>query len=188
MQSDTLPDNNSEAEHVVRQATAYCLRDGELYRRRPNGVVLRCISEEQGRELLADIHGGDCVHHSSSRTLTGKVFCSGFYWPTALHDATELVQSCEACQFHTKQIHQPSRGLQTIPLSWPFAVWGMDILGPFPRAAGGYRYLYVAIDKFTKWAEVEPVRTIPVASAVKFIKGLVSHFGVPNRIITDNGS
>ena len=60
-------------------------------------------------------------------------------------------------------------------------------MGPFPRAPGGYRYLYVAIDKFTKWAEVEAVRTIPAGSAVKFIKGL-SRFGVPNRIITDNGS
>ena len=32
------------------------------------------------------------------------------------------------------------------------------------------------------------MRTIPVGSTIKFIKGLVSHFGVPNRIITDNGS
>ncbi|XP_073363125.1 uncharacterized protein [Aegilops tauschii subsp. strangulata] len=32
------------------------------------------------------------------------------------------------------------------------------------------------------------MRTIPAGSAVKFIKGLVSHFGVPNRIITANGS
>ena len=53
-------------------------------------------------------------------------------------------------------------------------VWGLDILGPFPRAPGGYRYLYVAMDKFTKWAEVEAVSTIPAGSAVKFIKGLVS--------------
>ena len=61
-------------------------------------------------------------------------------------------------------------------------------MGPFPRAPGGYRYLYVTIDKFTKWVEVEAVRTIPAGSAVKFIKGIVSQFGVPNRIITDNGS
>ena len=100
-----MPKEDSEAEHVTQQATAYCIQDGELYRRCPNGVSLRCISEEQGRELLADIHGGDCGHHSSSRTLAGKVFRSGFYWPTALLDATELVQSCEAYQFHTKQIH-----------------------------------------------------------------------------------
>jgi hypothetical protein len=62
-----------------------------------------------------------------------------------------MVKRCEACQFHAKQIHQPTHELQTIPLTWPFAVWGLDILGPFPRVQGGYRYLYIAIDKFTKW-------------------------------------
>ena len=86
------------------------------------------------------------------------------------------------------QIHQPAQGLQTISLTWSLAVWGLDILEPFPRAPGGYLYLYVAIDKFTKWVEVEAIRTIPVGSAIKFIKGLMSRFGVPNRIITDNGS
>ena len=118
----TLPEKEEEAERVARQATAYCIKDGELYRRRPNDVSLRCISREQGKELLADIHGGDCGHHLSSRTLVGKAFRSGFYWPTALNDAVELVKACEACQFHAKQIHQPAGGLQTIPLTWPFAV------------------------------------------------------------------
>jgi transposase InsO family protein len=99
-----------------------------------------------------------------------------------------MVKRCEACQFHAKQIHQPVQDLQTIPLTWPFAIWGLDILGLFPRAQGGYRYLYVTIEKFTKWVEVEPVRTIPARSEVKFIHGLVCRFCVPNRIITDNGS
>ena len=53
-------------ERVARQATAYCILDGELYRKRPNDVSLRCISRDQGKELLSDIHGGDCGHHSSS--------------------------------------------------------------------------------------------------------------------------
>ena len=48
--------------------------------------------------------------------------------------------------------------------------------------------MYVAIDKFTKWPEVEAVRKVTAQSAVKFFKGLVCHFGVPNRIITDNGT
>ena len=48
--------------------------------------------------------------------------------------------------------------------------------------------MYVAIDKFTKWPEVEPVRKVIAQSAVKFFKGLVCHFGVPNRVITDNGT
>jgi transposase InsO family protein len=72
--------------------------------------------------------------------------------------------------------------------SWPFVVWGVDILGPFPRAVGGYRFLYVAIDKFTKWLEVTPVVNITKKSAVAFLKSIVCRFGVPNRIIADNGT
>ena len=107
----TLPEKEEDVERVARHATTYGIQDGELYLKRPNEVSLRCISREQGLELLADIHGGDCGHHSSSRTLVGKAFCSGFYWPTTLNDATELVRSCEACQFHAKKIHQPAQGL-----------------------------------------------------------------------------
>ena len=48
--------------------------------------------------------------------------------------------------------------------------------------------MYIAIDKFTKWPEVEPVRKVIVQSAIKFFKGLVCRFGVPTRVITDNGT
>ena len=72
-------------------------------------------------------------------------------------DAEYIVKTCEACQFHAKNIHQPAQDLQTIPLSWPFTVWGLDVVGNFPRVVGGYQYLIVAIDKFTKWVEVEPI-------------------------------
>jgi transposase InsO family protein len=68
-----------------------------------------------------------------------------------------MVKSCKACQFHAKQIHTLAQALQMIPPSWPFAVWGVDILGPFLRVVGGYRFLFVAIDKFTKWPEATPM-------------------------------
>jgi hypothetical protein len=127
--------------------------------------------------LLMKIHGGECRSHSSSRTLVSKAFRHGFYWPTALQDAAEMVKSCKACQFHTKQIHTPAQALQMIPPSWPFTVWGVDILGPFPRAVCGYRYLFVAIDKFTKWPEATPVVNITQGAAIAFLKSIVCRFG-----------
>ena len=188
LREDELPENREDTEKVAHQASMYVFIDGDLYRRRPNGVKLRCIPKEQGQALLADIHEGMCGTHIGSRALVGKAFRQGFYWPTTLSDAEELVRTCDACQFHSKEIHQPAQALQTIPLSWPFVVWGLDILGPFPHATGGFEYLYVAIDKFTKWPEVEPVRKVTAQSAIKFFRGLVCRFGVPNRIITDNGT
>jgi transposase InsO family protein len=70
--------------------------------------------------------------------------------------------------------------------SWAFAILGLDILGPFPRAVRGYWYINVAIDKFTKWSKVTPVVKINKQYAVKFIKSIVCMFGVPNKIITGN--
>ena len=48
--------------------------------------------------------------------------------------------------------------------------------------------MYIAIDKFAKWPKVEAVRKVTTQSAVKFFKGQVRRFGVPNRVITDNGT
>jgi hypothetical protein len=120
--------------------------------------------------------------------MVSKAFRHGFYWPTALQDAADMVKSCKACQFHAKQIHTPAQALQMIPPSWPFAVWGVDILGPFLSAFSGYRYLFVAIDKFTKWPEATPMVNITQGAAVAFLKSIVCRFGVPNRIITDDGT
>ena len=142
-----------------------------------------------GIKLLTEIHEGVCGAHHSYRTLVGKAFRQGYYWPTALHDAKELVTKCVQCQFHSRQVHQPAQALQTIPLSWPFPTWGLDILGPFPRAPGGFEFLFVMIDTFTKWIEAEPVVKTTTETAKRFLtKNVITRFGVPSRMITDNGA
>jgi hypothetical protein len=182
-----LPEDHVSAERIVRLAKRYAVVEGDLYHRGANGIHMRCITQEEGRELLTEIHGGECGGHSSSRALVGKAFRHGFYWPTTLQDAAEMVKSYKACQFHAKQIHTPAQTLQMILSSWPFVVWGVDSLGQFPTAVGGYRYLFVAIDKFTKWPEATPVVNITQGAAVAFFKSIICRFGVPSRIITDNG-
>jgi hypothetical protein len=178
----------ASTDRIARLAKRYTLVEGDLYRRDANDVLMWCIIQEEDYELLIEVHGGECGNHASSCTLVSKVFRHGFYWPTALQDAVELVKTCKACQFHAKQIHMPAQTLQIIPPSWPFVVRGLDIVGPFPRAVGGYWFLYVAIDKFTKWPEATPVVKINKQSAVNFIKSIICRFEVPNQIIADNGS
>lgn len=65
---------------------------------------------------------------------------------------------------------------------------GLDIRGPFPKAIEEYKWLYIAVDKFTKCPKVVPVLKANKGSALKFIKDLVARFSVPNCIITDNGT
>jgi transposase InsO family protein len=67
-------------------------------------------------------------------------------------------------------------------------VWGLDIVGPLQKAPGGYTHLLVAIDKFSKWIEVRPLNSIRSEQAVAFFTNIIHRFGVPNSIITDNGT
>jgi hypothetical protein len=182
------PDDKAAAERIARQSAHYTLIGGTLYRRGATRVLMKCIHSAIGKQLLDEIHAGQCGVHAASRTLVGKVFRSGFYWPTAKSDAAELVQKCEACQFLSKQQHLFAQQLQTIPITWPFACWGLDMNGPFKKAQGGYTHVLVAIDKFTKWIEYKPIASLTSAKTVEFIQDIIFRFGIPNNIIIDLGS
>ena len=86
-----LPADKTEARWLARRAKTYVLSNGELYRRSPFGILQRCITTEAGQALLWDLHAGACGHHATPRTLVGNAFRQGFYWPTAVADATKLV-------------------------------------------------------------------------------------------------
>jgi ribonuclease HI len=188
MDRGELPSDRSEERRIARMAKLFALVDGELYKRATSGVLQRCVPIPQGRELLRDIHAGVCGHHAVPRTLVGNTFRQGFYWPTAVADASEIVRTCEGCQFYSRKSNLPAHILQTIPVTWPFAVWGLDIVWPLRKAPGGYTHLLVAIDKFSKWVEVRPITNLRAEQAVTFFTDIVYRFGVPNSIITDNRS
>jgi hypothetical protein len=78
--------------------------------------------------------------------------------------------------------------LRPIDLSWPFAVWGVEIVGILPKATGGFKFLFIGIDTFTKWMKATPVVNITHEAAVKFLKSIIYRFGVSKRVITDNGT
>ncbi|XP_039827395.1 uncharacterized protein K02A2.6-like [Panicum virgatum] len=48
----------------------------------------------EGKDILREIHEGVCGNHTASRTLVGKAYRSGFFWPTAVSDAEDLVKRC----------------------------------------------------------------------------------------------
>jgi hypothetical protein len=104
LKDNILPDDMASVDRIARLAKRYTLVEGDLYRRGANDILIRCITREEGYDLLADVHGGECRNHASSRTLVGKAFQHGFYWPTALQNAVELVRSCRACQFHATAV------------------------------------------------------------------------------------
>ncbi|KAK1613649.1 hypothetical protein QYE76_019166 [Lolium multiflorum] len=154
-----------------------------------NRVFLKCVSNQDGIEILREIHAGDCGHHAAPRSLVAKAFRLGFYWLTAKEDANKLVKTCRGCQYYATQPNAPAQELKTIPITWPFAVWGLDMVGKLKKSSpGGFEYLLVAVDKFSKWIKAKPVRKADGATALKFVCSLVMRFSIPHSIITDNGT
>ena len=85
-------------------------------------------------------------------------------------------------------IHQLEGILNPLSSPRPFAQWGLDIVGPFPKAVGNKKYLLVGTDYFTKWVEAEPLANIKDVDAKKFVwKNIVTRFEVPYMLILDNG-
>jgi hypothetical protein len=149
---------------------------------------MKCVRVEEGKEILQEIHEGIYGNHAASRTLVGKAFCSRYYWPIALADAEDLVHRCTHCQFFGRQAHVLAHHLITIPPSWPFDFWGLDMIGPLTMAPEGFTHVVVAIDKFTKWIEYKLITKISADRVVSFICDILHRFGFPNTMIIDLGS
>ncbi|XP_020191517.1 uncharacterized protein [Aegilops tauschii subsp. strangulata] len=138
LENEVLPMDETEARQVQRRASAYIIVNNELVKRTYTGVFQHCVEQDKGIEILLDIH-------QESRFL-----------------------KCEGCQRFRKRIHQPASALRTIPIAWPFVVWGLDM--------------------FTKWIEARPIKELDSPTAVRFIKDIAVCYGMPNNIITGNGT
>jgi hypothetical protein len=188
MMNKTLPEDTVEARRIIRRSKAFVVLQGKLYKKIITGVLQRCVTPQEGQVILKYIHAGVCGHHASSRAIAAKAFRAGFYWLTTIEDAKDIVRRCEACQIFASRPHAPATELWPIPLSWPFAQWGLDMVGKLHKSwPGGHVYMLVAVDKFTKWVEAAPLTTQDSIAAINFIKLIVFRFGVPHNIITDNG-
>ncbi|XP_020426562.1 uncharacterized protein K02A2.6-like [Prunus persica] len=104
-------------------------------------------------------------------------------------DCMDYVKKCQACQFHANFIHQPPEPLHPTITSWPFDVWGLDVVGPIaPKSSDGHSYILAATYYFSKWAEAVPLKEVKKENVVSFIKvNIINRYGVPRYIITDNG-
>jgi hypothetical protein len=62
------------------------------------------------------------------------------------------------------------------------------LVGPLKRTTGGFTHLLIAVDKFSKWIEAYPITNIRSEQAALFFTDIIHCFGVPNCIITNNGT
>ena len=184
----SLPDDPKEAAKIRARSARFTNYKGSLYKRGFFTPFLKCIAGEDTEYVLREVHEGICVNHIGARALAGKVLRQAYYWPTILKDATDLVKKCRICQEHAKISRLPLEPLTSITSPWPFQQWGLDILGPLPIGKGHCKFIIVAMDYFTKWAEAEPLATITEQKIRNFVwRAVIYRFGIPRALVSDNG-
>ena len=137
-----LPEGKFEADKVRRKAPRFWLsEDQKLYKRPFSKPYLLCIHPEAVELLLEELHKGICGNHTRGKSLSHEVLTQGYWWLNMQREAQEYAKKCNQCQRFALNIQQPRDVLNPLSNPWSFAQWGLDIVGPFPKATGNKRWL-----------------------------------------------
>ncbi|CAL2254436.1 unnamed protein product [Prunus armeniaca] len=186
LQNQTLPADPAEVRRVRYSSARYLLINVTLYKRGFSLPYLRCLTPEEGHYVLREIHEGICGNHLGAWSVAHKTIRQGYFWSSLHTDAQPFTQKCDKCQRFANIPQLPAEPLTAMVSHWPFAQWGLDLIGLMPEGKGQVKYAVIAVDYFTKWAEA--VATITAARIETFVwQNIVCRFGIPNTIVTYNG-
>ncbi|KAK3008933.1 hypothetical protein RJ639_014865 [Escallonia herrerae] len=182
--SKVLQDVETRYPRIEKVALALVISARKLRPYFQSHTVVVLTDQPLGKE----VHEGICGQHLGGKNLAHKILRQGYYWQGMQKDVIKFTKRCDRCQKISPLTHTPAVPLSILTSPIPFAMWGIDILGPFPMATGQRRFVIVAIDYFTKWTEAEALATIMASKCKEFLwKNVVCRFGVPKVLITDNG-
>eukprot|EP00253_Pinus_taeda_P021009 PITA_21009 len=190
LQTQTYRYNTSRSEQrrIRYQAKDYVIVGDTLYHRGIDTVLQRCLTHEEAKNVLNDCHSGACGGHQSGYAMTQKNLQAGYFWPTMFKDCITAVRSCHACQIFDSKTRRPPTPLQPVVAVGPFSKSGIDFMTSNPTSTEGHGYIIVAVDYFTKWAEVMPtLNNNGEMTALSFFNHVVSRFSIPQAIVTDHG-
>ncbi|KAF7839558.1 reverse transcriptase [Senna tora] len=184
-----LPLDNKEASYVKKRAARYFMDGGKLFRRSLTGQPMRCISQTSKHAVMEEVHQGACGEHQGARKLYEELIRIGYYWPTIEADALAFVRRCLPCQKLANSIHAPAVELHALSTPWPFHTWALDLIGSINPNSRGKMWILAATELFSKWVEAVALKKANVESVATFIKeNIICRFGLPKRILSDNGT
>jgi hypothetical protein len=146
-------------------------------------IVPYCLQ----KEILKEIHEGDTGGHlGQDKTL--KKLKMRFYWPGHYNDVRDWCNTCPSCATRKTPAPQARAPLHNIKSGSPMQLLAVDIIGPFPQSHNNNKYILVAMDHFTKWAEAYPIPNQEAPTvANRLINNFFFRFSPPEIIHSDQG-
>ena len=123
----------------------------------------------------------------TGRNKMGEHIRRFFYWPSITADSLRHIQSCETCQKKDRTSPKPMKMQAREIVTIPSEHVAIDIVGPFPVAKGGFRYLLTYLDMATRWPEAISLKKTTTRIVIDQLTLIFSRNGFPTTIVSDNG-
>lgn len=162
----------------------YVLKDGLLFRK--DGCLV--VPGELRKTMLMECHTKPHAGHLGRRKTLARLKYMKLCWKGMTQTVRSFVRACKVCQ-KSKPCYQkkPGKMLSTTS-SKPWEIVGVDLMGPFPKSYGGHEYILVAVDHYTKFTEVIPLKSASSQTvACTLVRQLFCRYGPPTKLLSDNG-
>jgi len=179
--------SKTTARFLKLRSVKFCILEGALFWKDPGGLLLNCVTEDESNKLTKEFHSGSCGGNLYWKSIVNKILRAYFYWPTIFADVFKTVSTCHQCYIFEGRRKLLPLPLRPVVVEDPFQQRGLDFIGEIkPSSSGKYRWILTATDYFTKWIEAIPCKLYSHTVAIKFLEEIISIFGVPRKILTDN--
>ena len=93
-----LKDPSQKVSRKLRyKALKFVFLDDQLYYKSVDGVLLKCLSQEEAKKVMYEVHEGLCGAHQSAYRMKWIIRRTGYFWPTMLEDCFEYYKGCHNC-------------------------------------------------------------------------------------------
>ena len=138
-------------------------------------------------KILQQYHDSPFSGHRGYETTLFAIK-NRYYWNYMPSQVKSYCQSCTACQMYNYACLHNKAPLKPIQVNRPWQLVGVDFMGPFKESSHGNKYIVLAIDHFTKYAEGAATVSFDACTTAGFLfNNIICRYGMVERILSDQG-